>query len=82
MCLISTLSLWGCLGVGGPSVWGSSVVWWAQSSGGQVSDPRATVQELNDLSQLVKLSDFGFLLCEMGAITSMSFRLFIKVKRR
>lgn len=34
--------------------------------GGPESGPRATIQELNDLGQLVKLSGFGFLFLKWG----------------
>lgn len=41
---------------------------WAQSRCRPGSGLRATVQEPDDLGQLVKLSGFGFLPSEMGAI--------------
>lgn len=55
---------------------------WAQSRCRPGSGLRATVQEPDDLGQLVKLSGFGFLPSEMGAIIYPCRAVVCKSKRR
>lgn len=55
---------------------------WAQSRCRPGSGLRATIQEPDDLGQLVKLSGFGFLLWKWGQLYIHAVRSFVKSKRR